>query len=421
MSELLPQLIEFVREYYEKYSHTWDRPDITDEESFFCAKLKREDTNFFNQNTAISLRSELEKFANNGFPALPQYLVDRIISLNPTSNFDPDIVHRALKEYREYLISDHVDYRLIIPIQGLKGIANEEYKIIDDFYISELAEYEKQRIIDHFVSGGHLSIFSFSEAKYNIIHDFSSSKNAIYDKYLIPDIVLLLRSIRISLDNDEVFGGIFPIIFQRQHYFTCAKSRSLGISIIPPEFMISQYSNLRPNFTLDTTKLNRIRQTYRDLGKIGDKLETPLSRFSFAYSRLRVEDSVIDITIALESLLLHGTHDELKYRLSLRGAALLERDNPGKTMEFLKRLYDIRSEIVHNGKKIEEIKKNKKQLIENPETFRMEALSMCRRILLAVIDKLANDPKCQNMDALTQQLDQRILDSLKPSPSQTGA
>ena len=64
------------------------------------------------------------------------------------------------------------------------------------------------------------------------------------------------------------------------------------------------------------------------------------------------EESFLLFTVALECLILPGSEtDELRYRLSLRVARLLGNDarERKKIMKKTKKLYDIRSKIVHSG------------------------------------------------------------------------
>ena len=90
-------------------------------------------------------------------------------------------------------------------------------------------------------------------------------------------------------------------------------------------------------------------------------LEVALNRFDYAYDRTHFEDRIIDLTIALENTLLHDVNEELKYRLSLRAAALLRnRIDPTWTKEFLVTLYEARSRIVHRGQAVNEIQDLKK-------------------------------------------------------------
>lgn len=84
-------------------------------------------------------------------------------------------------------------------------------------------------------------------------------------------------------------------------------------------------------------------------------------RLSLGIERKSLEDKLIDYMIGLEALYLPDGSAELSFRLSVRVAFLLsskiERKN---TYEFLKKIYDVRSSIVHGNKyelNIEDIRK----------------------------------------------------------------
>ncbi|MCP4442119.1 MAG: hypothetical protein GY810_24680, partial [Aureispira sp.] len=82
-----------------------------------------------------------------------------------------------------------------------------------------------------------------------------------------------------------------------------------------------------------------------------------VNRYLSSLSRTAPEDSVLDLTICLESLLLANERDELKYRLSLRGAILIG-ENSKDVKKTLGNMYDDRSSIVHSGKLLSELKHN---------------------------------------------------------------
>jgi hypothetical protein len=104
-------------------------------------------------------------------------------------------------------------------------------------------------------------------------------------------------------------------------------------------------------YELRSADWDAVTNLYDALAAIDDKMAISLMRFNQAYGRQSVEDVIIDLTIALESCLLPNTRDELQYRLSMRGAALLASlRNPVETQTLLKTVYEVRSEIVHNGK-----------------------------------------------------------------------
>ena len=121
----------------------------------------------------------------------------------------------------------------------------------------------------------------------------------------------------------------------------------------------AEYRSVGPGrgrpYELHASDLESLNTIIRSLRAIDEKsvskvLEWVLKRFNLSYSKGGDEEKVIDHTIILEMLLLHGTKDELKYRLALRGAALLRDEQPPKEVfGVLSCLYNARSQIVHNG------------------------------------------------------------------------
>ena len=82
-------------------------------------------------------------------------------------------------------------------------------------------------------------------------------------------------------------------------------------------------------------------------------LEVAVRRFSMGCERSSAEDRLIDYVIALEALLLPDEKiGEYRYRLSLRGAALLGKDplDRAAVKRNLAEAYDCRSSIVHGSK-----------------------------------------------------------------------
>lgn len=85
-------------------------------------------------------------------------------------------------------------------------------------------------------------------------------------------------------------------------------------------------------------------------------LRVAIDRFSNAMDRISPEDSVIDLSICLEALLLSGLGNEedrgnLSYRFALHGARLLGRDLDERKQLYrkLKNVYGVRSRIVHGA------------------------------------------------------------------------
>ncbi len=160
----------------------------------------------------------------------------------------------------------------------------------------------------------------------------------------------------------------------------------------------------------------RLRDHLRQLG-LGSQqgaLSTPLRRLDRSYMRETGEDMVIDLTIALESSLLRGVRDELRYRLAMRGAALLAPEKTaGETAAFLLATYEVRSLIVHEGLDLSEgsILKILGRL-DPPIDFRdlpQRVQDIVRQILKSYVDRLVHGASINDVNA---QLDRQITDSL---------
>ena len=81
------------------------------------------------------------------------------------------------------------------------------------------------------------------------------------------------------------------------------------------------------------------------------RLLNALHRYYFAQTRAKLEDMLVDLMIAAESLFLDTDKNELTYRLSLNAAIWAEGDT-AKKMEILnlfKKAYGLRSSVVHGN------------------------------------------------------------------------
>jgi hypothetical protein len=143
-------------------------------------------------------------------------------------------------------------------------------------------------------------------------------------------------------------------------------------------------------------------------------LEMPLRRLEQTYSRDWLEDVVVDLTIVLESTLLADVREELKYRVSIRGAALL-RDviAPATTKLLLGRLYDARSAIVHNGALLADQPWPNVERGLAPEEFVAEVEVVVKRVLRVFVSKCADGRPVREV---AESLEQIILGCLVVPP-----
>ncbi len=116
--------------------------------------------------------------------------------------------------------------------------------------------------------------------------------------------------------------------------------------------------------------------------------EVVLSRMLRACGMDWRDSAFLDFTIALEAALLKGFDRELRYRFALYGALFLRAEfDPVKTFARLKKVYDIRSALVHGGK-----------LASNELQYStQEAAELAKAVTRKAIESGWPDPK--NLDA----------------------
>jgi hypothetical protein len=133
-----------------------------------------------------------------------------------------------------------------------------------------------------------------------------------------------------------------------------------------------------------------------------------VKRYLSSLSRTSPEDSVIDFTICLESLLLANERDELKFRLSLRGANLLENEDPVAIKQILANMYNDRSAIVHEGKTLNDLRKS------NSIIAIKEYRSVTEKIIRAYIERSCD---FNGVQQINEHLDRLCLFAAKNSQS----
>jgi len=134
----------------------------------------------------------------------------------------------------------------------------------------------------------------------------------------------------------------------------------------------------------DVTEVNHLLQDIRKWCNDGtlNKIDIALRRFNSAYHG-PIEDRIIDQIIAFESLYL-GHDPELKYRLAIRVAFLLGKDNGDREDIFsnMRKAYDLRSDIVHGNRQVERSELN--SIVPKTEDYLRQSI---RRFLLLLSPK----------------------------------
>ena len=160
-----------------------------------------------------------------------------------------------------------------------------------------------------------------------------------------------------------------------------------------------------------------VRRVLTQLDQDAEKhLSVGLRRFDQSYDRDNAEDALIDLVVALESSLLadNSEQDQLQYKMSLRGAALLASSAPPqKTQRQIRALYTARSKIVHSGKHLTDNKIKKLFADLEPPVDVHEIVDFSQKITRALLlEYVSRLNESNSLATVNKELDEKIVNSL---------
>ena len=172
----------------------------------------------------------------------------------------------------------------------------------------------------------------------------------------------------------------------------------------------------------DDVERTRTQLTLLQKHKSSKALALACDRFLQSYTQLQPENRLIDLVVALESLL--TDKDDLSYKFRLRGTALLRHKRSAQgTYDLLNKMYSARSLTVHDGLSWQELTKKDKQAVQLNECE-----DVCRDAIREVFEQYdalmskTKDSKGKEKVRLTQSLDRIILDLINTEfGAKTGA
>jgi hypothetical protein len=327
------------------------------------------------------------------------------------------------RSFRDAWLIEDSHWDFTSPLLNFTSELQQNVAIGEQLQLSPFTTDEKEEIWNF---GGSLlmleianviNINDFSYSKFKLVSSYPHSQlqqhldiqhSELLDWELQPSqgILMALRNFITALRLIKEGDVGAPVHFNR----TRQKHSTRGMR---PRYFVSSYEDQRVKkysriYELHEEELNLVRELHSSLMQMrNNNLIIALRLFNQSYSRNTWEDQIIDLTIALESTLLAGTEVELSSKLSLRGAALLARiRNPHETHTLLKRMYNIRSKIVHEGKQLSDFRREAPQ----PEHFVQTCENVVRDTLRTYITQL-NDG--QSIDDFNKRIDEHVIGSLQ--------
>lgn len=329
----------------------------------------------------------------------------------PGLKFDEEIFKQCYCEYERYHVSPEIRYISTIPLLNFKS-DSDIIELDDDTKIVRLNHRE-------LAQWGHYLSMTLSHYEPND-RDLEAVKNIFSSGFAIKVSFSLNKdkasSDRISEEKAQHIIMSLLLVKSGNPFYDAIFTEHQGFhpSIAGPSFRHpdSLHYTLRQNsMHLSTDDITSFKDIWDKLNRLSlkeyqGKLDVGIRKLIDNSGRKTLEDKIIDLSILLESTLLFNIRDELRYRLSLRGAHLLRSTRNAKSsFKLLQKFYDIRSDIVHNGKRLSApIHYDGRDV--NPSDFVSDIEDYCREVMRNYIDKILTGI---SIDRVNTKLDENAL------------
>lgn len=296
-----------------------------------------------------------------------------------------------------------------------EGLFNKIYADFEDFLYSEEIEIEESsRLYNFEFEGNEIKIGSGLSIKRSPIKKPNSDKTTENVNYLtlytfasafllqrIHKVKKIILPAKNKIDKHllKKTSGIFDSVITTLRILKPSyiyRSSYIDTKINNFKFGGNEFSKTTFNerimigkeFKLYPNGINKLRSIFNIINdKKDERLKIASSRLFYGADRGNLADKIIDYIVGFESLFLPKETLELKFKLALRAAFILESKSEKReeTFEFLKKMYKLRGFIVHGEKhkslnneeisRLEEfLRKSIVLYISNPGTFNKSSL-----------------------------------------------
>jgi len=262
--------------------------------------------------------------------------------------------------------SKQTDYYVFSPMFNLRTIDYTKQFPIGDNYAIKLLSREDVALFPETRNEHILPILMWNEPWLILACDhFVADAGNVSVEAFMDDVRIVIWAMRLVAEGYVSAPYTFahalgPSVDVGHQFVTLNIHQDLEARRVP--YADLEERRKKVTYMLDDDAAVRINEVYDQLKQLGRDgtnyggLGFALRRFNLAFSRNAEEDRLIDLVTSLDSVLGSGSANELKYRISLRAAALLadEGYDPALVQSHLQAIYDIRSSVVHAGKRIKD-------------------------------------------------------------------
>ena len=332
-----------------------------------------------------------------GYEIIGTFLI-KYVDIKKGFDYDEIIFNNLYNELEEYIYTEGREIIAVVPLLNFE-LAESERIDLGDFIIRKITEDEIKMLLGKGALGEHYFLFlrgGFFDTIWcvELKVKFPSKRK---QEDLTPYIERIITALRLFKKGSVQYSAIFiyPKVWRTSWRVSGYRIRE--------EF--------GPRYMLTNEDVKYFKTFWSDFKSINIQnylfLDMAIRRFNFSYDRRLLEDKLIDFITAFEALFLKEAEGEYSYRLALRCAYFLRKNEKERKeiFEILRGAYNARSKIVH-GKPIRSLNK----ILNKLNLRSLTELSMqVEECLRESIKLFLNYLQSKSHDEIIKEIDEKII------------
>lgn len=371
------------------------------------------------------LEQETEEDSMNFFRIMAKvFLIDllgRYYLLNKTEENDEKLLENIYIPIENYLYSENLNFDIATPIL-FTNFDFDEYKINKNVIIRRITdEFNMSRIsIKSYSPPVTSSLISCATHEFVLKNYYSKKPKRFLEDFFSKESIYSHEKFEVFYNSLKIVTNINTGYAQVLVYpHDWVKSYRMDLPYLTG-ISVKRYPSFFENFYWNVSKLPKVSEDeikeisilyLKIVENKNNKLKIANKRLRYSYLRVNEEDSILDIIIALETLLSDSDKGEITHKLSLRIAKLLDvfgkGYDPVVVFNSMKKIYAFRSSIVHGSSKIDS-----KREIKLPNSVEpIKTITLANDYLREIIRILLKNPKFLD----SKEIDKLLLKNTLPN------
>lgn len=330
-------------------------------------------------------------------------LVDGYIHVHNSFDFDEIKFLPLYQEWENAIFLDDLEFEIVIPLLCL-AVADDSIRISKNARIERMDEsFQLARSRKRSVTAAPHELVT-GAATHALVLEGWSIQNCTYiyrmrtcgDIRAFADLLNIIdiyfASLRTVSAIDTGYAQLIAKPIGWGDHWKAGLPQLYSVSARRYPDSLEQFGWLRTPTPLSKANCEEIGQLAYKLMQT-PRLSIAVKRLNAAFLRQTEEDSILDVTMALESILTSDSMTEITHRLAMRVAALCKLDpfedyDAERVFWLCKRIYDYRSAVVHGGKDLE-----KKRVLQPHKDRYIYAIRTGINLLRHIIKFMSNNTK----------------------------